>query len=125
MPVYLYKRRDAEGLVERFFQTSDDRKDTITCKDGVKADFSLGETLRASPGDPAAKNRCWPMESKAAGINPQQVTSDGRYKDPEARKRNPGHKFNPDTGDMVFNSQKQRRKHLHDIGMKDLNSFYG
>jgi len=125
MPTYLYKRRDNEKLVEEFFHMPSDRKDTITCEDGVKADFSIADTWKGSAQRVALENRCWPMESKAAGVNPQQVTADGRYKDPKARKRHPRHKFNPETGDMVFDSQKQRRKQLDDIGMQDLNAYYG
>jgi hypothetical protein len=53
-----------------------------------------------------------PMLSDAAGIHPSQIA--------EAKRRFPDHEFTP-SGQMVFRSLSQRRRHLRDIGMVDWN----
>lgn len=122
MPIYLYKREDEGGHVEHFVQCPDDRPDTITCEDGVKAHYDFAASMGG--GMAGLEEKLWPMESSAAGVHPNQVAPDGRYRNPEARKRHPHHRFNPNTGDMVFKSMKHRRTQLNDIGMRDLNSYY-
>ncbi|MFW6118852.1 MAG: hypothetical protein ACOC7S_00800 [Planctomycetota bacterium] len=68
----------------------------------------------------------WPQTSAAAGIGRKQIDPEARsYNDRNMQRRFPHHEFDPKTGDMVFHSAAHRRRCLHDVGMRDLNSYYG
>jgi len=123
MPVYVYKREGEDAYVEHFVHRAKDKPKTITCEDGVKANYDFAASM--SCGHRAGlEAKLWPQESTSAGVRASQVRSDGKYKNPEARKKHPHHRFNPDTGDMVFNSKRQRRRQLDDVEMTDMNSYY-
>jgi len=117
MPEYGYKCDACEAtavLVRRV----DQRNRTFlcpACPSGRMRRSVILDMLDAPPAVPAPAG-CWPQESYAAGVQPQQVA--------EARRRFPRHEFNPKTGAMVFQSAAHRRKCLKDIGMRDLNSYY-
>lgn len=123
--IYLYRRRDNGEIVERHFSGVPDDEEKlrrVECEDGVIADRDFMAEANDRPGH-KAYHHLWPKKSRAAGLNPNQVAEDGRYADEEARRKHPDHRFDPDTGEMVFSDKKQRRKQLKEIGMTDHDSY--
>lgn len=123
--IYLYRRRDNGEIVQRHFDHLPDDEEKlrrITCEDGTIADRDFTAEAQDSVGH-KAYGGLWPKKSRAMGLNPNQITEDGKYGDPTMRKRFPDHQFDPNTGEQIFNSMKQRRKQLSDVGFKDNDSF--
>lgn len=115
MVTYCYRRPDGE-VVERTFARipEQEKRERIVCEDGVVAERDFTAEHQDNPVR-GFYGHLWPMESVAAGVNPQQV--------PEAEKKAPHHHYNPKNGNMIFHSKKHRRECLRDIGFTDLNSF--
>lgn len=123
--IYCYRRRDNHEIVEKHFDHVPDDKEKlkrITCEDGVIADRDFAAEGQGGPKHKAYGN-LWPKYSRAMGLNPNQVTEDGQYADPEMRRKFPNHRFDPDTGKQRFESMQQRRKQLADTGFRDNDSF--
>ena len=110
MPIFCYRRPDG-GIVEEFFHPTEKRPQFIRCADGVKAERDIGAEHRT--GRPAHWGR-WPKKSIAAGVHPSQI--------PEARKANPNFKFDPQTGEAIFDSPQHEKQCLREIGFVDLSA---
>ncbi len=118
MPTYCYRYVDNDELVELRLP-SDEAEDIITCLEtGRQMRKDFGATVRGFGimRTGAKPNRSWPMQSTSLGIAPDQVGRDGRYKDKDARRQYPNHKFNPKTGDAVISSQREYRRVAKDVG---------
>ena len=92
--------------MDEFFHPTETVPDEITCPDGVKATRDLGAELRGSSEYRAAWGK-WPLESAAMGVHPNQVEANMR--------RFPHHKFNRETGNMIFDSPQHRKRCLKDV----------
>lgn len=123
MPTYCYRRRDNNEVVERSFShvPPKDVRRQIECEDGVLADRDYGPEH-----DPRQRTRgdLWPLKSDSMGIGQRQVDPEtGGYANPEMRRKFPKHKFDPRTGQMIFNSKMHRRQCLKDTGYRDHDSY--
>lgn len=115
MPLYCYMRDDDGRVVEEFYHRAEDAPEKIVCEDGVIARRDL--MAEHTDGRKAVYGK-WPLVSVAAGINPKQIKSF------QAR-MGEHHRFDPRTGNAIFESRQHRRKCLQDRGMIDRDSYTG
>lgn len=63
----------------------------------------------------------WPMESDAAGINPNQIPEASEY----AKKMGVPTEYNSETGAAIFTSREHRKRFCAISGLYDRNGGYG
>lgn len=117
MPTYVFRNTETGELIEKQLGMSE-VKDSMEI-DGVLYERDLTAQIRGFNAQRSASkaNSLWPKKSISCGVPPSQVSKDGRYKDPKARRKFPNHKFD-NKGRMVFDSRSQMKRHMKDIGME-------
>lgn len=63
----------------------------------------------------------WPMESDAAGINPDQIPEAMAYNE----RMGVPTQYNPETGAAIFTSREHRKRFCEISGLYDRNGGYG
>lgn len=106
MPRYLHKCDNCDQTADEFRPASESSKLPICpgCGKPMPRDYSA-----ELPG--AQTEWAEPLRSVAAGIHPAEVA--------QAMKENPHHRYDPKTGDMLFNSPSHKKQCLKDIGMHE------
>tara|TARA_Y100000593_G_scaffold91963_1_gene182186 strand:- start:2079 stop:2447 length:369 start_codon:yes stop_codon:yes gene_type:complete len=121
VPVYCY-RNEAGELWEEFstiaeMESKIDENFSFVDDNGVKwtRDFAVEMGVR--------KNGCaaWPMKSDAAGVHPSQAQE--AYE--TSRKMGIPTRFDPSTGQAIFESRGHRKQYLKAHGLHDRNGGYG
>lgn len=127
MPIYVFQHRETGEVIEQFLTFSQHerrvRKGVIKIKGevyeavvtgGIMSRMSSKERGRSGPGS------TYPMKSAATGVEVHQI--------PEAmaHDRENGLKvdYDPKTGDAIYTSRGQRKKHVESLGMYDRNGGY-
>lgn len=64
---------------------------------------------------------CWPMESDAAGVHPDQVKEAAAY----AEQMGVPTEYNPKTGNPIFTGRNHRKRFCEISGLRDRNAGYG
>jgi hypothetical protein len=67
------------------------------------------------------KPSCWPMESDAAGVHPDQVKEAAAY----AQQMGVPTEYNPKTGNPIFTGRNHRKRFCEISGLRDRNAGYG
>jgi len=118
MPTYCYRRRDNGEIVERVITVAQmiQLGNTLTLEDGVKADRDIPAEMSGVHATPGA----WPMESRAAGVNPDQIPQAREY----AASLGVPTQFTK-TGAAIFTDRQHRAKFLRAHGMFDQQAGYG
>jgi hypothetical protein len=111
--IYCFKC-DCGKKTEKALPISDCEK-VFKCKCGktLKRDFQAERGID-TPGT-------WPMESDAAGVNPEQIPEAREY----ARSMGVPTEYNPETGAAIFTSRDHRKRFCEASGLYDRNAGYG
>ena len=117
MATYCYRVMETGTTTERVFPIGQ-APDTVT----IGRRLAVRDIQAEHPGGGAGhKPKCWPMESWNCGVNPDQVPE----LEANARKHGVPTKCNPETGDVIFTSQRHRKRFCEKFGYYDRNGGYG
>ena len=116
MPTYEYKHTVTGEIIEIVMtiaemQEKQDKDGYLILPDGV-----AGKRYYRAPM--TRKDSTWPMESYAAGCNPDEVKE---QRDHSVKIGVPTD-FNPKTGDAIFTSPQHRKRYCEAVGLFDRNA---
>lgn len=127
MPIYVFQNRETGEIVEKLMSFSEHtkrvRKGVIRIDGEVYDSVVTGGLMsRMSRKERGRFGACstYPMKSAATGVNPVQI-AEARAHDAEN-----GIKvdYDPKTGDAIYTSPGQRKKHCESLGFFDRNGGY-
>lgn len=100
---------EADGETASDTEAKETQVTTLVLRNGKLTPLAKGERLK--PGGKLS----WPMKSRGAAVRPGQVQ--------EMERRYPGHKFDRQTGEAIFDSPSHRQRCLRERGFVDLDGY--